>query len=205
MYEDIPLDSLLPNPKNANRISRTLGKKLRHNIEQIGMYETLTVRPHPGKKRIFQVLNGHARLQVLRELGTPTAKCDVWEVTDSQATLFLAILNKLRGSDVPELRMSLLLELLQVYPREQLSEHIPETLTHLAKLERLSEEVQVKTPQPPAQTPDVIILEFYLVPDQHHLVSAALTAIKKRFNLADSGQALAKMAELYLAQSRLQR
>ena len=69
MYEELPLEALEPNPANPNRISRMFAKKLRHNIEQLGMYETLTVRPHPSTKGKFEVLNGHARLEVLNELG----------------------------------------------------------------------------------------------------------------------------------------
>ena len=66
MYEDLSLDLLVANGQNANRMSRMFAKKLRHNIEQVGLYETLTVRPHPRMKGRFEVLNGHARLEVLR-------------------------------------------------------------------------------------------------------------------------------------------
>lgn len=126
MYQKLPLEILVPNPRNANRISRMFAKKLRHNIEQIGMYETLTVRSHPRMKGKFDVLNGHARLEVLRKLNAPDAKCDLWEVTESQARLFLAILNRLRGSDVAELRMNLLFDLLREHSKEELATHIPD-------------------------------------------------------------------------------
>ena len=92
MYRKLDLDLLVPNPKRTSRISRMFAKKLRHNIERIGMYEILTVRPHPRLKGKFQVLNGHARLEALRALGIPAARCDVWTVTgrvvssDSQQT-----------------------------------------------------------------------------------------------------------------------
>jgi len=69
MYKNLDLDLLVPHPHNVNKISRRFAKKLRHNIEQIGMYETLTVRPHPRLKGKFEVLNGHARLETLRKLG----------------------------------------------------------------------------------------------------------------------------------------
>jgi len=60
MYENLPLDALVPNPENANHVSRMFPKKLLHNIEQTGKYETLTVRPHPNMKDKFEILNGHA-------------------------------------------------------------------------------------------------------------------------------------------------
>jgi hypothetical protein len=198
MYEDLPLEALVPNRNNPNRISRMFSKKLRHNIEQIGMYETLTVRPHPNKKNQFEVLNGHARLEVLRELHVASAKCDIWEVTDSQSYLFLAILNKLRGSDVPELRMNLLFELLQNNPKEELAAHIPETVSYLMKLEKVAEEPERKEAKAPPERPGVIIMNFYLSKEQHHLVSQAIDDIIEKYGLSDSGEALAKMAEFYL-------
>ena len=197
MYEDLPLEALVPNRINPNRISRMFSKKLRHNIEQMGMYETLTVRPHPNEKNRFEVLNGHARLEVLRELHAPFAKCDIWEVTDSQSYLFLAILNKLRGSDVPELRMNLLFELLQKNPKEELAAHIPETVSYLMKLEKAAEEPEREEAKAPPEKPGVIIMNFYLGKEHHHLVSLAIDDIIEKYGLSDSGEALVKMAEFY--------
>lgn len=199
MYEELPIEALVANPHNANRISRMFFKKLRHNIEQLGMYETLTVRPHPSVKGTFEVLNGHARLEALRELGNRSIKCDIWRVDESQTQLFLAILNKLRGSDVPELRMNLLLALLREYSKEQLTAHIPETVSYLTRLERLGEDVP-KREDERMERPDVIVMHFYLTAEQHHVVSKALDDIVERFALSDSSQALAKLALLYLEQ-----
>jgi ParB-like chromosome segregation protein Spo0J len=173
-------------------------KKLRHNVGLLGRYETLTVRPHPSIEGKFEVLNGHARLEVLSELNAPSAKCDIWEVTESEARLFLAILNKLRGTDVAELRMNLLFKLLQEHPREDLAAHVPETISYLAKLERLGE---APTGEETKATPvrrDVIIMDFYLEVEQHRVVTAALEDITERFSLSDSSHALAKLATLYL-------
>ena len=169
MYEDLPLDMLVPNPENANRVSRMFAKKLLHNIEQMGKYETLTVRPHPNMKDKFEILNGHARLEVLRALGITTAKCDVWEVTEFEGRMFLAILNRLRGSDVPELRMKLLFELLGQHSKEELAAHIPETISYLAKLEELPEAADREQARKPAEKPDVVIVDFYLTTNSAEL------------------------------------
>ena len=176
-------------------------KKLRHNIEQLGMYETLTVRPHPSTNGKFEVLNGHARLEVLRELDVPSAKCDIWEVTDSEAQLFLAILNKLRGSDVAELRMGLLLDLLREHPKEELAAYIPETVSYLTRLESLGEEPEEEKGKVPSEKPDVIIINFYFTTEQHQVVARALDRVAQKFNLPDSSQAFVKLAGLYLEQS----
>ena len=200
MYEEVALGKLLPHPQNANKLSRMFAKKLKCNIAELGKYDTLTVRPHPSVRGSFQVLNGHARLAVLQDLNVSKAKCDIWDVSDSQARLFLAILNRLRGSDVPELRMSLLLGLLQERSEKDLSAHIPETASNLTKLARLPEEVGREDIRKPTHQPDVIIVDFYLNPEQHRTVMAALDKICSEFGLNDSSEALAKMAELFLQQ-----
>jgi ParB-like chromosome segregation protein Spo0J len=195
MYEEISIDALVANPMNANRISRMFMKKLRHNIEQLGFYETLTVRPHPQREGKYQILNGHARLEALRKLEHKSVKCDIWHISDSRARLFLAILNKLRGADVPELRMNLLFELLREHPPEDLAGHIPETARYLSKLENIESGIRQKK-QP--LRPDVVILSFYLSLEQRDRVTAALEKILAKFDLPDFSQALCKLAELYL-------
>ncbi len=137
MYREIPLDLLIRNTKTPNRISRMFSKKLGHDIERIGQYETLTVRPHPVRNGYFEVLNGNARLEVLLELGASTAKCDVWEIDDLESKLFIATLNRIQGSEAPELRMNLLLELLKDVSKEELAACIPETTGSLSQLEQL--------------------------------------------------------------------
>jgi len=201
MYKNLDLDLLVPHPHNVNKISRRFAKKLRHNIEQIGMYETLTVRPYPRLKGKFEVLNGHARLETLRKLGISTAKCDIWDVSDEQAELFLAILNRLRGSDVPELRMNLLLKLLRDHPIAELAAHIPETVSYLEKLDALGECAEAEPHDESVPRSDIVIVDFYLDPERHRVVSAALDNLIRKHGLSDSSQALARMAELSLKEA----
>ena len=198
MYEELPLDALIENPMNSNKISRMYAKKLRHNIGDVGFYETLTVRPHPLAKDKFEVLNGHAHLAVLRDLGLSVARCDIWEVDDAQAILFLAILNKLRGSEVPELRMNLLFSLLEEHSEAELAAHIPETKPYLARLKQIPEEEEARADTERGR-PDVVIISFYLPRSGHDLLNLALDHIMQEHKLADSSAALVKMAEMYLA------
>ena len=200
MYRSLPLNALVPNPENPNRISRSFAKKLRHNIEHVRMYETLTVRPHPSAEGKYEVLNGHARLDVLHEMGAERAKCDVWHVSDTQARLFLAVLNRLRGSDVPELRMELLAKLLSDHARHELAAHIPETEPSLRKFEALSREAEEEEREPSEQVTAAVILEFYLTSERHKLVTLVLDEICQAFGLSDSSQALVKLVELYTQQ-----
>lgn len=64
--------------------------------------------PAPDDGSVYQLLNGHHRLQVLREIGHQAVRCDVWDVDDQEALLLLATLNRLQGGDDPMLRGRLL-------------------------------------------------------------------------------------------------
>jgi ParB-like chromosome segregation protein Spo0J len=201
MYETLPLDSLVSSAQNANRISRVFAKKLRHNIKQLGQYETITVRPHPEMAGKFQVLNGHARLSALRDLGIDEARCDVWHVNDTEADLFLAVLNRLRGSDVAELRMTLLYDLLASFSIEELAAHIPETASYLERLKRLPDDLRGNAERAAPQKPGVVIVDFYLTGAQHETVMKALERVSHEHNVPDASSALTKMAELYLTET----
>lgn len=197
MYEELPLDTLIPHPQNTNRMSKMFLKKLRHNIQQTGLYETITVRPHPAEYGKYEVLNGHARLDVLRDIGKETVRCDIWNVDDNNTRLFLAILNKLRGSDVPELRMNLLLDLLKVRTKEELSAILPETSAYLKKLEQLPEIIEEIEKKPP-EMPDVVIIRFFMSSVDHKVVTKALYGIMDECHVPDSSSALVKLAWMYL-------
>src|SRR2546422_1171868 len=72
----VPLDDLLPHPLNSNVMSPDLQAKLRAHIKRTGRYPFLVVRPHPDQPGKYQVLDGHHRVAVLRDLGHTEARCD---------------------------------------------------------------------------------------------------------------------------------
>jgi hypothetical protein len=112
--------------------------RLRRNIEHAGFYEPLVVRPcafEPGK---YQVMHGHNRLRVLRALGHPRATCVLWDADDEQTRLYLAVMNRLAGSEVPEKRAMLLESLLQHMSVEELVTLLPDRRHALEELMRLS-------------------------------------------------------------------
>ncbi len=83
----VPLDNLLPHPLNSNVMSPDLQAKLRAHIKWTGRYPFLVVRPPPDEPGKYQVLDGHHRVAVLRDLGHTEARCDVWQVDDREAKL----------------------------------------------------------------------------------------------------------------------
>jgi hypothetical protein len=130
----IPLDRLVPHPDNPNRMSRTNFEKLVRNIERLHRYEPLVVRPCPGRRGFFEILNGHHRCEALRRLGHPTAESIVWNVDDEQADILLATLNRLCGRDTLERKLNVLRRLCRRIPIRKLARLLPQTLGQIERL-----------------------------------------------------------------------
>ena len=132
--QDIPVELLVAHPESSNFMNAETIKKLRRHIERTGRYEPLTVRPHPTEDGKFQVINGHNRLRVLRALNHKMAHCVVWNIDDNQTRLYLATLNRLSGSDVPELRAMLLENLFTAFDNDELSSLLPDSEKQIDEL-----------------------------------------------------------------------
>ena len=105
---NISLGLLVGHPENVNVMSVGVMRKVRKHIERTGRYEPLVVRPHPREAGCFELINGHHRKEILEGLGYTEAACVVWDLTDGEALLLLATINRLSGEDSPGKRLKLL-------------------------------------------------------------------------------------------------
>lgn len=136
----VPLEDLVPHPLNANVMPEQLKHKLAANIRASGRYPPLIVRRL--EDRTFQILDGHQRADVLRELGETTAVCYVWPANDEEALVLLASLNRLEGQDIPGRRAALIAELQAHKTLAELARLLPEDEAQLeATLELLDLDV----------------------------------------------------------------
>src|SRR3989441_13032539 len=135
----IALDDLVTHPLNSNVMTPELRAKLTAHIRRTGRYPFLVVRPHPEQDGKYQVLDGHHRVAVLRDLGHTEARCDVWEVDDREAKLLLATLNRLQGQDQPLRRAELVHEILSEMNLAELAGLLPETDKMVEELHALLE------------------------------------------------------------------
>src|SRR5437867_1673703 len=135
----IPLDDLVAHPLNSNVMPDELKSKLTAHIKRTGLYPALVVRPHAEQPSKYQVLDGHHRVQVLRDLGHAEARCDVWKVDDREAKLLLATLNRLQGQDQPRKRAQLLHELLGETSAGDLAGLLPESEKQIEDVHALLE------------------------------------------------------------------
>jgi ParB-like chromosome segregation protein Spo0J len=200
--EDISLGLLLEHPENSNFMGTELLKKLRRHIEGTGSYEPLIVRPHPRVSGRFEIINGHNRLRVLRALNYQTVRCLVWDADDDQTRLYMATLNRLCGSEVPERRAVLVGELLANFEADRLADLLPEGRKRIQALERLyrldlEESARQASPEENLEVP--VINAFMLDESHAKELDLALDLIvnteKRRLS---RGQALARLARFYI-------
>jgi len=121
----------------------------------------------------YQILNGHHRAEVLRQLGHTHARCDVWNVSDEDALVLLATLNRLEGRDDPAARARLVAKMAGDRSPEDLARLLPEPADAVARLMKLA------TPPPAPLAPDDAALAqrpmtFFLTEEQHAAVTEAL-------------------------------
>ena len=184
----IPLDDLVAHPLNSNVMPDDLREKLKTHIHRTGRYPFLVVRPHPDQPGKYQVLDGHHRVAVLRDLGHTEVRCDVWEVDDREAKILLATLNRLQGQDLPRRRAELLHDLMGEMSTADLAGLLPENEKQIDELHALlefpAEEIAALLDQQAEEAEKVLprVMTFVVSPEQEE-------AIERAVELASDGKA----------------
>lgn len=200
----LPLPILHPDPKNPNRCTTDVLKKLTQHMQRTGLCPTLVVRPHPSLPEQYQVIDGHHRLQVAQQLGWETLPCQIWNVSETEAKLALATLNRLRGNDIPQKRAELIADLLDTLPAPDLADLLPESereiqdLLQLLSLETdtIQQALQAELEKEQAELP--VALGFLLQPPEAQLVETAL----QQANPNNRADALIHLVKHYLEQAK---
>lgn len=176
----VPMARLHAHPLNSNRMPEDLRAKLTAHVRRTGRYPFIVVRPHPELAEEFQILDGHHRVEVLRELSYVDARCDVWDVDDREAKLLLATLNRLQGQDVPIRRAELVHELLGELSLPDLAGLLPETDKQLEELAALlqfpAEDIAALLEEEAERAERVLprVLTFVVNPEQEALIERAV-------------------------------
>ena len=176
----VPVDALVPHPLNANVLPEDLREKLKAHIRATGRYPHLIVRPHPSQEGKYEVLDGHHRLLVLRDLGHRQARCDVWDVNDREANLLLATLNRLEGQDLPIRRAQLIHELLGEMNLADLAGLLPESEKQIEELHSLlefpAEDIAALLDAEADEAEKVLprVMSFVVTPDQEETIEQAV-------------------------------
>jgi ParB-like nuclease domain. len=201
----VPLDALRPHPLNSNVMPGDLRAKLLAHIKRTGRYPFVVVRPDPEEPDVFQILDGHHRVEILKELGHREARCDVWSVDDREAKLLLATLNRLEGQDSPVRRAQLIHELLGELSLPDLAGLLPETDKQIEELEALlhfpAEEIAALLAEEAEREERVLprVLTFVVSAEQEELIDRAVERASDGTPGRDRrARGLANLARLYL-------
>lgn len=202
MTQEIKIDLLVPHPENCNYMEAETREKVKRHIMRTGNYEPLTARPLPDDPGKYQVINGHHRLKVLKELCYESVNCTVWDIDDEQTRLYLATLNRLAGKDVPERRTMLLEKLLGSFEVPDLSELLPDSKKQLEQMSRLME-MELEKPKPFDHLAEIkmdipVMLSFMMREPEAATVNEALDIIISNEGEMTRSKALIEMADFYL-------
>lgn len=102
---------LHPNPWNPNKMDDATLQAERESIATFGFIDPITVRPVPGKRGHFQIIDGEHRWKVATEDGLAKVPVVVLQLDDTAAKKLTIVLNETRGQADTVLLSSLLGEL----------------------------------------------------------------------------------------------
>lgn len=175
--QEIPLARLHPHPDNSNVMPERTLKKLTAHIERTDRYPPILVRPRhaANEEPAFEILDGHHRVEALRRLARPSARCVAWDVDDEEALLLMATLNRLAGDDDARKRAALVAKLHERHDLKSLAGYLPEQREHLEKLLTLRQSPPPRPPQPMDAMPQAV--HFFLLPEQRRRLESRLKRI----------------------------
>ncbi len=122
---------------NCNVMGKGKFGKLKGHIARTGNYEPIVVREHPGRDGCYEIINGHNRVAVLKELGYDEAECVVWDVGDEEVLVLLGTLNRLGGRDDVYRRGRLVRRLCRGRSVKELVRLLPESARAIERLRGL--------------------------------------------------------------------
>jgi len=152
----VSLDVCVPNDWNMNKMPPDIYEKtklvIKETKEENERIPPITVRPHPTKKRLLQIIDGYHRWKILRELGIDEIEVDVGYYSDKRAMMMTAELNYNRGEPDMEqypqfmARMMKTFEDVDVkYLAERLPDSEDEISSYMESIDFEVEEVKIDT------------------------------------------------------------
>jgi len=163
----ISINRLQAHPGNCNVMPERLLKKLVGHLDQTDRYPPVVVRPISGEGGVegYQIIDGHHRIEALKRLERLEARCVVWEVSDDEALLLLATLNRLEGKDDPMKRAQLVAQLNEKTGLDELAKRLPENLDGLEGL--LTMRLAPPTPRAPASLEKLPVAVYFFLQIEH--------------------------------------
>lgn len=198
-YASLDLTQLIDHPDRPGQLSQARFRKLKRLIEKDGHYEPIVVRVHPDGHH-YQILNGHQRARALRELGRRRADCVIFNVSDYQAAMYMATLNRLGGKDDLGKRARLVEQLRTCRSSQVLARYLPESRHAIEKLLALARKEAM--PVLPRSRPELIPITFFADDSQESVLNEAIDKAVGKDELGTRTEkrmrAICRMAKYYL-------
>jgi ParB-like chromosome segregation protein Spo0J len=189
MTKEIPVTAIEPNPKNPNSMPPTEMQKLQRHIERTGFYPPLIVRPvgGTGKDARYMMVDGWHRYLVLRDgLQLQKVTCVVADVSEAEANMMLATLNRLHGEDDPRKRAELVSDLLQEFGSVvALADLLPESANEINDMLKNLGNGFVTEPEPEPEPGKKKTLKLQFDNDQWLVIGEALSVMRRRAELPE--------------------
>ncbi len=167
----IEIDRLVANPASPNRMPKTAFAKLKSHVDRTGNYEPIVVRAHGGRARCFEIINGHHRVEAMRQLGYTSVDCIVWEVDDDEMLVLSGTLNRLGGRDDLGRKSALVRRLCERFDVRQLAARLPETAGAIERLRDLKKQPPAIAAKAKAFLNPVV---FFLTDEQKQILNDAM-------------------------------
>ncbi len=150
----IRIDNVLPSKKIPDHVMASHKyRQIRHSIEEIDLIEPLSVTAMDRKTSQHLLLDGHLRLQAMKDLGYPEVPCLV--ATDDESFTYNNRVNRLstiqehlmirravdRGISTAKLAKSLCIDIAQIQKKNSLMDGICAEVVELLKDRNFSTEV----------------------------------------------------------------
>jgi ParB-like chromosome segregation protein Spo0J len=202
-FAEISEELIENHPLNANVMSSQMFGKLKIHISKTGDYPPLIVRPIDSENK-YQVIDGHNRLKIIRELVYESVRCYLWPCDDAQAMVLLATLNRLEGTDVPVLRAELIHELSTSIDLQGLDLLLPESrdeIEQLLNIEPVDEAALMESLRRAAAPAlaGVSAISFAVNVDQAKIIEQAVAAASENLTGKNKrGRAIAVICEAFV-------
>jgi ParB/RepB/Spo0J family partition protein len=185
--KQIPVGQIEPHPKNPNSMAPDAFKKLQRHIERTSFYPPVIVRPLDDGR--YQMIDGWHRYLIVRDhLKRDKVAAIVAEVSETEADMMLATLNRLHGEDDPRARAELVSDLLQEYGSVvALADLLPESQTEInTMLKNLENGFGGGDEPEPDEPGEKKKMKLQFTADQWLVIGEALSIIKRRAGLGEN-------------------
>ena len=200
---DLPLRLLVEASWNPNSMDAAMLDRLTKSIDTYGLVGVFVVR-QMGK--VYEILNGNQRRQVVEGLGFRTVPCIIVNLDDAHARLLAQALNYLRGVDDLGLRAEVLRTVLEHVPEGDVLAVLPESAESLRQLASIGQQDMADYLRASEQARAARLHHFsaQLTSEQSAFVDSVLRAFREQVRAGDDGNpnvtglALYRLCQAYL-------